>query len=176
MGIITHATVDIAKPPTEVMRWLTEPPLLAQWVGSGVGMPTDPAQLANGYTAQVPFLGDQTATLTIGDWNPPEGFTLTMDYPGGRSVTRYTLVAQGSGTTLSCDGDTDMAQAQTGSVESQLTGEPLLIRMFVHHELKVFSHRAADGDFNASAQTKMQTQLQATLDKLKTVAEAVAAG
>lgn len=174
MGIITHGTIDIAKPPSEIMRWLTEPPLLAQWVGSGGGMPTDPAQLVNGYTAHVPFTGNATATLTISDWNPPQGFTLTMDYPGGRSVSRYALAAQGTGTVLTCDGDTDMAQPQTQGVEAQLSAQPLLIRMFVHHELKKFTLEAGRGDFNASVQPRMQAGLQAALAKLKAVAEAVA--
>jgi len=151
MGMLTKSRVEIAAPATEVFCWLTEPAKLTAWLGGAGGMPEDPSVLEPGWTTttDVPPIG--TTTIEIKAWDPPRRLDYLTTYAGGDAHTSY-QVAEGDGvTTLVCESDTDWARPDG---------------------LDQMEDRLDPGMFDGMAQGRMQSALDASLQKLKTLIEA----
>jgi hypothetical protein len=174
MGMIAKGRIDIAKPATEVFSWLIEPAKLTSWAGSPGVMPADPEVLAVGYenTGPVPGIAGGEARMRVEAWNPPVTFAVTVSYAGGEAMTTYGLAESGGLTTLTCSSDTDWATPDLGAVEAQIAAQPLEVQAAMHHAIDVMNRQVDAGAFDVGTQAMMQQALEASLVKLKQLAEA----
>jgi len=173
MGMKTSAQIQIAKPAAEVFRWLIEPQKLTAWAGGPGVMPADPSVLHSGFEASGPIpalAGD--AKMRIENWNPPLGFGVTMTYAGGDATTTYALSESGGTTTLSCSSDTDWGKPDLSNMEKQAAQQSPEIQAAMHHAIDLMNQQMAAGALDATAQQGMQAALEASLAKLKQLAEA----
>jgi hypothetical protein len=172
MGMKTSAQVQIAKSAAEVFAWLIEPPKLTAWAGGPGLMPADPSVLGSGFEASGPIpalAGD--ATMRIENWNPPVGFGVTMTYAGGDATTTYTLTESDGTTTLACSSDTDWGKPDLSEMEKQMAQQSPEIQAAMHHAIDLMNNQVGSGAFDATAQQGMQSALEASLAKLKQLAE-----
>ena len=172
----TNGRIDIAKPAAEVFRWLVEPDKLAAWAGGPGLMPADPAVLHAGFEASGPLpvlSGD--ARMRIENWNPPLGFAVTMTYAGGDATTTYALSETAGTTTLTSSSDTDWGKPDLSAVEAQIAQQSPEVQTAMHHAIDLMNEQVAAGAFDATAHAGMQTALDQSLAKLKTLAEGNAA-
>ena len=173
MGMQTTATIEIAKPAAEVFRWLVEPEKLAAWAGGAGLMPADPSALRTGFEASGPLpalAGD--ARMRIDDWNPPHGFVVVMTYAGGDATTAYTLAESGGTTTLTSSSDADWGKPDLSEVEKQAAQQSPEIQAAMHHAIDLMNSQVGAGGFDGMAQQGMQAALEASLARLKELAEA----
>lgn len=174
MGMQTSARVEIARPAAEVFRWLVEPDKLTAWAGSGGVMPADPSALAVGFenTGPVAGVAGGEATMRVDTWNPPLTFGVTVRYQGGTAFTSYTLAESAGTTTLTCASDTDWATPDLGDVEAQIAAQSPEVQSVMQHAIDTMNQQLAAGAFDAGTQAMMQSALEASLAKLKSLAEA----
>lgn len=175
MGLRTHATVSIAAPAPEVFAWLVEPAKLTAWLGGAGGMPEDTSLLHAGWSTSSTMVtpgGSRPVCTTITDYRPPLRMSMTVTYDGGRSVSSYTLVERPGLTDVTVDADTDLAAADTSAVDAGLTGQPALLRWFVHGWLSFLKWVLARGAFDARTEAAMNTALGESMTKLKALVEA----
>jgi hypothetical protein len=170
MGMQTEGRVEIRKPAAEVFAWLVEPTKLAQWAGGAGLMPADPGALHSGFEASgaLPALAGE-ATMRIGNWNPPLGFSVTMTYAGGDATTTYALSEAGGTTTLAVSSDTDWGKPDLSAMEAQQSPE---IQAAMHHAIDLMNSQVASGSYDATAQQGMQAALDQSLAKLTQLVEA----
>jgi uncharacterized protein YndB with AHSA1/START domain len=169
----TNAQVTIAKPAAEVFRWLVEPEKLSAWAGGAGLMPADPAALRSGFEASGPIpalAGD--AHMRIENWNPPLGFAVTMTYAGGDATTTYALAESGGTTMLSSSSDSDWGKPDLSELEKQMVQQSPEIQAAMHHAIDLMNSQVGSGAYDATAQQGMQTALEQSLAKLKTLVEA----
>ena len=169
----TPAQVQIAKPAAEVFAWLIEPTKLTAWAGGPGLMPADPSVLRSGFEASGPIpalAGD--AHLRIENWNPPLGFGVTMTYGGGDATTTYTLSESGGTSKLACSSDTDWGKPDLSAMEKQMAQQSPEVQAAMHHAIDIMNNQVGSGAFDATAQQGMQSALEASLAKLKQLAEA----
>ena len=173
MGMKTSAQVQVAKPAAEVFRWLVEPAKLTAWAGGAGLMPADPSLLKSGFEASgpIPALAGE-AKMRIESWNPPLGFGVTMTYAGGDATTTYTLSESGGSTTLACSSDTDWGKPDLSEMDKQMAQQSPEIQAAMHHAIDLMNQQVGAGAFDANAQQMMQSALEASLAKLKQLAEA----
>ena len=173
MSMKTSAQIQIAKPAAEVFRWLIEPAKLTAWAGGAGVMPADPSELHSGFEASGPIpalAGD--AHMRIENWNPPLGFAVTMTYAGGDATTTYALSESGGTTTLACSSDSDWGKPDLSEIDKQAALQSPEIQAAMHHAIDLMNQQVAAGAFDATAQQGMQAALEASLAKLKQLAEA----
>jgi uncharacterized protein YndB with AHSA1/START domain len=173
MGMQTKAQITIAKPATDVFRWLVEPDRLSAWAGGAGLMPADPAALHSGFEASGPIpalAGD--AHLRIENWNPPLGFAVTMTYAGGDATTTYALAESGGQTTLTSSSDADWGKPDLSAMEQQMAQQSPEIQAAMHHAIDLMNSQVGSGAYDATAQQGMQAALEQSLTKLKELAEA----
>ncbi len=136
-------------------------------------MPADPSTLHAGFEASGPIpalAGD--AHLRIESWNPPLGFGVTMTYAGGDATTTYALSESGGTTTLTCSSDSDWGKPDLSEMEKQMAMQSPEVQAAMHHAIDLMNSQVGTGAFDATAQQGMQTALDASLAKLKQLAEA----
>ena len=173
MGMQTHGRIEITRPAAEVFRWLVEPEKLAAWAGGAGLMPADPAALHSGFeaTGPIPALAGD-ARMRIETWNPPHGFAVTMTYAGGDATTTYALAESGGTTTLTSSSDADWGTPDLSAMEAQLAQQSPEVQAAMHHAIDLMNSQVGTGAFDATAQAGMQTALDQSLAKLKSLAEA----
>lgn len=173
MGMKTSAQIQIAKPAAEVFRWLVDPAKLTAWAGGAGLMPADPSSLHSGFEASgpIPALSGE-ARLRIENYHPPLGFAVTMTYAGGDATTTYTLSESGGTTTLASSSDSDWGKPDLSEMERQAAQQSPAIQAAMHHAIDLMNQQVAAGAFDATAQQGMQAALEASLAKLKQLAEA----
>ena len=169
----TSAQVTIAKPAAEVFRWLVEPDKLTAWAGGPGLMPADPSVLRTGFetTGPIPALAGD-ARMRIDHWNPPLGFAVKMTYAGGDATTTYALSESGGATTLTSTSDTDWGKPDLSEMEKQMAQQSPEVQAMMHHAIDLMNQQVGAGGFDATAQQGMQAALEASLAKLKQLAEA----
>jgi uncharacterized protein YndB with AHSA1/START domain len=175
MGIATKASIVIDAPRDEVFRWITERDKLTTWMGGAGAMPADSAELKVGFTAQGTMVapgGERPTTLTVTAWDPPSTFGCTIVYPGGDSLSTYTLTSEGSGTRLELASDTDWAAVDDSAADKALEGQPDWVHDLVEHQLENLKAKLLQGAFDGTAQPGMQKSVEDSLAKLKTLVEA----
>jgi uncharacterized protein YndB with AHSA1/START domain len=173
MGMQTSAQITIAKPAAEVFRWLVEPERLTAWAGGPGIMPADPSVLRSGFEASGPIpalAGD--AHMRIENWNPPLGFAVTMTYAGGDATTTYALAESGGQTTLTSSSDTDWGKPDLSEMEKQMAQQSPEIQAAMHHAIDLMNSQVGSGAYDATAQAGMQSALEQSLAKLKSLVEA----
>jgi len=177
MGMLTKSRVEIAAPAAEVLYWLTEPPKLTAWLGGAGGMPEDSSVLEPGWTTTTDNPPVGTTTIEIVTWDPPRRLDYLTTYAGGDAHTSYQL-AEGDGvTTLICESDTDWARPEglwDAAVDSAVAGQPEAVRDVVEGQLDQMEDRLDAGMFDGMAQGRMQSALDASMQKLKALIEAAA--
>jgi uncharacterized protein YndB with AHSA1/START domain len=173
MGMQTTGTVQIARPAAEVFRWLVEPDKLTAWAGGAGLMPADPGVLRSGFEASgsLPMLSGD-ARLRIENWDPPRGFSVAMTYAGGDATTSYSLAEADGTTTLTSSSDTDWGKPDLTEVEKQAAQQSAEVQAAMHHAIDLMNQQVGAGAFDATAQQGMQAALEASLAKLKELAEA----
>lgn len=175
MGMLTKGSIDIAAPRAEVFRWLTERDKLTAWMGGAGSMPEHVSDLRVGYTSQgtmpSPGGGTRPTGLIVTDWDPPTTFSMTITYPGGDSLSTYTLTDIGADTHLELASDTDWAEPDNSAVDKALEGQNFVVRHLVEGMVHRQEAKLAQGDFDASTAAIMQKSLEASLAKLKTLIE-----
>ena len=149
MGMKTSAQIQIAKPAAEVFRWLIEPAKLTAWAGGAGVMPADPAALHSGFEASGP-----------------------IPALAGDATTIYTLSESGGATTLASSSDTDWGKPDLSELEKQAAQQSPEIQAAMHHAIDLMNQQVGAGAFDATAQQGMQAALEASLAKLKQLAEA----
>jgi uncharacterized protein YndB with AHSA1/START domain len=172
MSIQTTGSVQISRPAADVFRWLIEPEKLKAWAGSAGLMPADPGVLRSGFeiSGPLPVLSGD-ATLRIENWDPPRGFAVVMSYAGGDATTTYTLVESAGTTTLTSSSDTDWGKPDLTEVEKQIAQQSPEVQAAMHHAIDLMNQQVGQGGFDATAQQGMQSALDASLAKLKELAE-----
>ena len=177
MGMLTKSRVEIAAPAAEVFSWLTEPAKLTAWLGGAGGMPEDSSVLEPGWTTTTDNPPVGKTTIEIVTWDPPKRLDYLTTYAGGDAHTSY-QVAEGDGvTTLVCENDTDWARPEglwDAAVDSAVAGQPEAVRDMVEGQLDQMEDRLDAGMFDGMAQGQMQTALDASMQKLKSLIEAAA--
>jgi uncharacterized protein YndB with AHSA1/START domain len=168
----TSAQIAIAKPAAEVFRWLVEPERLTAWAGGPGLMPADPAVLRSGFetSGPIPALAGE-AHMRVENWNPPFGFAVTMTYAGGDATTTYTLVEFGAATTLTSTSDTDWGKPDLSAMEQQMAQQSPEVQAALHHAIDLMNSQVGSGAYDATAQAGMQTALEQSLAKLKSLVE-----
>lgn len=174
MGLATSASVDIDAPREEVFRWLIEPEKLTGWLGGAGAMPADTSLLKVGFSAQGTMPapeGTRATTLTVTAWDPPTKFGCTIAYPGGDSISTYTLEATTAGTRLTLSSDTDWGQMDTTELDKVMAAQPDSTRELVEDQIEAMIDRFTGGAFDATTQAAMQKSVEQSLAKLKSLVE-----
>ncbi|CAN5410222.1 hypothetical protein BH09ACT4_BH09ACT4_07480 [soil metagenome] len=177
MGMLTSGRVDIAAPAKDVFEWLIEPAKLTTWMGAAGAMPEDSSQLHVGWssTSDSPPMGKVTTELI--EYEPPIRLTLRTTYPGGDSISGYTLTEGDGKTTVVLEGDTDWSRpegAWDAAIDKQLEGQPADIKAAAEAQFDKVEEQLEQGDFDDLAKGQMQQSIDASLQKLKTLVEAAA--
>lgn len=174
MSLKTSAAVEIAAPPAEVFRWITEVDKLTTWMGGAGAMPADSSQLKVGFTAQGTMPapeGQRATTLTVTAWDPPASFGCTIAYPGGDSIALYTLAATPTGTRLELTGDTDWASMDRSALDREMDKQSQAVQDLVDDQVEAMMARFTSGAFDSGTQAAMQKSVEDSLAKLKILIE-----